>query len=534
VPGMSDSPTALDLVVAAVDQASEAVIVADLLGVITYANGAAARLTGAAADQMQGRHFVNLIRNPDTVGDIERIFTRVASGQNWYGPRTARGPGGSTLNLELAVAPVRNHAGEITHCVAVVRDLTRHGETAGVLAPELETQSVIGASLARLRPGDPIGLLATDIASALLILRDVDFGRIIAFGPGDQAHVVADESRGAALPTQRRVPAARARYLRARAAQGAWVETWAPRREYGRYGRELEAAGIRAVGFAPIRHMGQPVGVMAIGTLSPRGSDALERHLSALSHFGALASGILGPALGARQHEATIRAEIEFLIREHAFAPVFQPIVRLADGEPIAYEALTRFSDGSPPDRRFADAEFIGLGDELQSATMRAALEAAQSLPTGVALSLNVSPRFVLNTKSMLEVLRGSNRPIVLEITEREPIDDYPALRQAIAGLGVTQRWAVDDAGAGYASLRHIIELKPDYVKLDRGLVSGLNVDPVRQGLVAGMLHFAASIDIQIIAEGVETEAERLGLAELGVKYGQGYLFGRPKPAGLD
>jgi EAL domain-containing protein (putative c-di-GMP-specific phosphodiesterase class I) len=92
--------------------------------------------------------------------------------------------------------------------------------------------------------------------------------------------------------------------------------------------------------------------------------------------------------------------------------------------------------------------------------------------------------------------------------------------------------WAVYDAGAGYASLRHIIELRPRYVKLDRGLVTGINADPIRQALVAGMLHFASSIGVEIIAEGVETEAERLTLQELGVALGQGYLFARPAPAG--
>jgi len=119
----------------------------------------------------------------------------------------------------------------------------------------------------------------------------------------------------------------------------------------------------------------------------------------------------------------------------------------------------------------------------------------------------------------------------VLEVTEREPIDDYGAFRKASAALGDRVDWAVDDAGAGYASLRHIIELRPRYVKLDRGLVSGINADPIRQALVAGMLHFSSSMGVELIAEGVETEAERLTLHELGVPLGQGFLFARPAPA---
>jgi EAL domain-containing protein (putative c-di-GMP-specific phosphodiesterase class I) len=206
--------------------------------------------------------------------------------------------------------------------------------------------------------------------------------------------------------------------------------------------------------------------------------------------------------------------------------------VRLATGEPIAYEALTRFGDGSPPERRFADADAIGLGIELELATLRAAVESAAALPAGPFLSVNVSPRLVIGDGALSELLAAAARPMVLEITEREPIDDYAAFREAVAGRDLAVGWAVDDAGAGYASLRHIIELRPDYVKLDRGLVSGINGDPIRQALVAGMLHFAASIGVEIIAEGIETEIERLTIQGLGVELGQGYLFGRPAPSG--
>lgn len=136
----------------------------------------------------------------------------------------------------------------------------------------------------------------------------------------------------------------------------------------------------------------------------------------------------------------------------------------------------------------------------------------------------------MLKHGTLTEVLREATRPIVLELTEREPIDDYTAVREAIAGLDAAVDWAIDDAGAGYASLRHIIELRPRYVKLDRGLVTGINADPIRQALVAGMLHFASSIGVEIIAEGVETEAERLTLQELGVPLGQGFLFAKPAP----
>jgi EAL domain-containing protein (putative c-di-GMP-specific phosphodiesterase class I) len=374
-------------------------------------------------------------------------------------------------------------------------------------------------------------VLGGEVASALLALDGVDFARVIALGSRDQAEVLADTSRGPGLQRQLRIPPARTRHLRLRAAEGPWVEAWVARREYGAYGQELKAAGIRAAGYAPLRHAGRAVGVLAVATLDLRGVQVLERHLTALAHFGALASGFLGPGLAAYQRDADLRVEIERVIAERAFAPVFQPIVRLADGEPVAYEALTRFADGSAPERRFADAYAIGLGRELETATLSSSLDAARALPAGVALSVNVSPSYVIEHGTLVNLVGTITRPMVLELTEREPVEDYTAFREAIAGLDVAIDWAVDDAGAGYASLRHIIELRPRYVKLDRGLVTGINADPIRQALVAGMLYFASSTGVEIIAEGVETEAERLTLHELGVALGQGFLFARPAPA---
>jgi EAL domain-containing protein (putative c-di-GMP-specific phosphodiesterase class I) len=119
-------------------------------------------------------------------------------------------------------------------------------------------------------------------------------------------------------------------------------------------------------------------------------------------------------------------------------------------------------------------------------------------------------------------------------MTEREPIGDYGLLRDAIAGIGGSLRWAVDDAGAGYANLRHILELRPQFVKLDRALVTGITLDPARQALVVGLLHFSEALGATIIAEGIETEAERLALQGLGVTIGQGFLFGLPARIGSD
>src|SRR5207237_606118 len=118
-----------------------------------------------------------------------------------------------------------------------------------------------------------------------------------------------------------------------------------------------------------------------------------------------------------------------------------------------------------------------------------------------------------------------------VEITEHVAIEDYRSFRSAVERLGRGVRIAVDDAGAGFASFRHILELRPDFVKLDIGLVHEIDRDPVRQALVAGIVYFARSSGCQLIAEGIETEGERALLRTLGVPLGQGYLLGRPSLA---
>jgi PAS domain S-box-containing protein len=528
-PANIDDPSSAKLE-SAIDQAAWPIVVADVLGRVTFVNRAAAELIGLPPEAIGGRHFSMLLsRGP--IAHLDEITARVAAGHRWSGPIVSRRPDATRLDLELAVSPIRDGSGAVTGSVSLLRDLRAAQEVAELLGGELVQQATVGAALAGLDATEPIGVVAGEVASALLGLDGVDFARVIALGLHDQAQVLADRSSGDALTRQLHIPAARTRHLRSRAAEGAWVEAWVARREYGTYGQEIKAAGIRAAGYAPLRHAGRAVGALCVATRDARGAHVLERHLTALTHFGALASSLLGPGLDAHQRDADLRADIERTIREQAFIPVFQPVVRLTTGETIAYEALTRFADGSPPEGRFADAATVGLGIELETAALGAALEHARRLPDGLCLSLNVSPRFALDHGSLAKVLGRAGRRLVLELTEREPIDDYAALRASIAQLELVD-WAVDDAGAGYASLRHIIELRPRYVKLDRGLVTGINADPIRQALVTGMLHFASSIGVEIIAEGIETEAERLTLRELGIVLGQGFLFGRPRRAG--
>lgn len=208
-----------------------------------------------------------------------------------------------------------------------------------------------------------------------------------------------------------------------------------------------------------------------------------------------------------------------------------QPIVDLDSGEPVGYEALMRFADGRSPDHWFAEAWQAGLGIELEVLALLSALRALDDLSAGTYLSVNTSPEVVIaaDLAADLDRLGVDGRRIVLELTEHAEIVDYEALIKALKPLrerGV--RIAVDDAGAGFASLRHVLNINPDIIKLDVSLTRGIETDPARTALVSLFASFAARIGATIVAEGIETEIDLNALRSVGIVFGQGYLLGRP------
>jgi EAL domain-containing protein (putative c-di-GMP-specific phosphodiesterase class I) len=210
---------------------------------------------------------------------------------------------------------------------------------------------------------------------------------------------------------------------------------------------------------------------------------------------------------------------------------VFQPIVDLVTDEVAAVEALARFdvSPYRPPDVWFHEAHEHSLGVELELLAITRALAQLPMLPDGVALTINAGPEAVMCSQFVDAFLDIPARDIILELTEHTLVDDYPALIAALYELrrGGT-RLSIDDTGSGYSSLAHILKLAPDFIKLDRDLVSGIDVDPVRRALAASLVTFAADTGAQIVAEGVETKDELEVLRCLGVRYAQGYHLGHP------
>jgi EAL domain-containing protein (putative c-di-GMP-specific phosphodiesterase class I) len=213
---------------------------------------------------------------------------------------------------------------------------------------------------------------------------------------------------------------------------------------------------------------------------------------------------------------------------ERRFTTVFQPVRDLESMSAVGFEALARFHDGGSPADVFAAAHDNGVGVELEIATACAALEAAADLPIDSWLSLNLSPAALLRSDELRAAVDDSGRRVIVELTEHERVEDYPALRAAAQRLGPDVTLAVDDAGAGYASLSHVVALHPALVKLDRAWVDGISSDPVRQALVRGVLGVAEATGSDVVAEGIEREDDLSTVRELGVGLGQGFLLGRP------
>jgi EAL domain-containing protein (putative c-di-GMP-specific phosphodiesterase class I)/CheY-like chemotaxis protein len=226
------------------------------------------------------------------------------------------------------------------------------------------------------------------------------------------------------------------------------------------------------------------------------------------------------------------RARIERVLGEDQILRVVgQPICALDGLETVGVEALARF-DAPPkrgPDKWFAEATQVGMRTKLELLAAARALARLDELPPQAFLSVNVSPATVMSARFRKLVAMVPPDRVVIEITEHAPVDDYDKLKAGLASvreLGV--RLAIDDAGAGFASLRHILRLEPDFIKLDGTLVAGIEHDRSQQALAAGLISFAEKIGATIVAEGIETPEAVAALRELGVGYGQGYHLGRP------
>lgn len=312
----------------------------------------------------------------------------------------------------------------------------------------------------------------------------------------------------------------------------------------------------------PLRRNGEPVGALKVSASRPnvfdnrdvatltRVAEFITTAIAAASDMDRIVRYLLAPsdAAGAEDRDGQfvanvlrpgivvdmeMRRRVERVLAGPAFAMVCQPVIDIRTGDVAGAEALARFhaEPVRPPDVWFAEAQRAGLGVELELAAVEMAMTLIPQLPTHVYLAVNVGPETAtVDRLGELFQAAGADR-IVMELTEHLQVLDYPLLHgalRAVRELGT--RLAIDDAGAGFAGLTHILNLAPDIIKLDRDLTTGIDRDPIRRALAGALVTFAADTGADIVAEGVERAEELETIRKLGIWYAQGFHLGRPGP----
>lgn len=244
-----------------------------------------------------------------------------------------------------------------------------------------------------------------------------------------------------------------------------------------------------------------------------------------------------GPAEdGPQPHGETsqqVQDRVDAVLRDHSLRAVYQPVVDIDQLTVVGYEALSRFTDPAErgPQQWFADGFAAGRGVELEWLAAAKALDALAALPYGQFLAVNMSAASIMHNAEQPFCDPQVCPRIVIELTEHVPVEDYTALHRALATMRAHgTRLAADDVGSGYAGFRHLLRLEPDIIKLDISLVGGIHRSPTQRALAKALIAFAADVDATVIAEGVEHPDELRALRDLGLRWAQGFLLGRPEP----
>jgi diguanylate cyclase (GGDEF)-like protein/PAS domain S-box-containing protein len=258
-----------------------------------------------------------------------------------------------------------------------------------------------------------------------------------------------------------------------------------------------------------------------------------ERDLQVMKVFADLTARQIDKERAADEAYDASRTRIQSLLSNDDLTIVYQPIYDVLQERIVGFEALSRFSaePQRTPDVWYAEAAYVGLGTELEIRAVEKALAGLDALPPDVYVSLNTSPETIISGELERVLMRAPHERIVLEITEHDFIDEYlkvAEILRPLRTLGV--RVAVDDAGAGYASFRHILKLAPDLIKLDMSITRAIDSNSSCRALASALIRFAEETESVIVAEGVETAEELETLVNLGVTHVQGYLLGRPSP----
>jgi EAL domain-containing protein (putative c-di-GMP-specific phosphodiesterase class I) len=240
------------------------------------------------------------------------------------------------------------------------------------------------------------------------------------------------------------------------------------------------------------------------------------------------------------------RCSLQRIIATGSISTVFQPIMDIRTGGLMGYEALSRGEfPFSNPALMLEVAERCGLSYDLDRECKIVALRSIAALPPAIrekTFFINVSPRSITDgravdglTLSAMKAFGIQQDRIVIEVTETASITDYAAFEEQIRHYARQgYRIALDDFGSGHSGLLTLVAATPHFIKLDRGLVAGVDEDAYRQKLITAVAAFAANVGVELVGEGIERTEEMRVLADLGVRYGQGFYIGRAESLGVD
>lgn len=258
-----------------------------------------------------------------------------------------------------------------------------------------------------------------------------------------------------------------------------------------------------------------------------------ERDLAMMRVVAELLAGHVQQDLQQRDAALQIERRLDTVLQHGGLQMMYQPIVDLAAGRVAGFESLARFAADPqrPPDVWFSEAAQVGRAAELESRAIRLALAALAVLPSTLYVAVNASPPMIVQGELARLLQDQPLHRIVLEVTEHQAVESYEAIAAVVQPLQAAGlRLAIDDAGAGYASFRHILNLRPEIVKLDISITRAIDTDRSRRALAAALCGFSRETGCTIVAEGIETAAELATLQHLGIQNAQGFHLGRPMP----
>lgn len=384
-----------DRLAAAMDQTAESIFVTDVHARIVYVNPAFEVSAGIRAEDAIGQRPWAVLHLEPSGPRFRQIARDLRAGRTWTGEWSLRRPEG-VRREEVSISAIRTASGAVNGYVAVARDVTAMRDIQSTLDATMTQRAAVARALSRMDARPTVEATAQEITDAIADLPGVDIALLVAFEGDDESTVIAVTAAnpypvapGAALP------AARAAYLRERAASGPWVEPWVRRPKDGAYGSALTEAGVRAVAYAPLISGQELIGLLAMGTVSPDSALRIEDQVPIAVEFAVTVRSLLAGPLHERRDARRGRTDIAAVLAAGTFRSVYQPVVEMSNTAAIGYEALTRFDDGTPPDRRFADARRCGLGLELEAATLERAVADSMLLPAGPWLALNVTAEMV-------------------------------------------------------------------------------------------------------------------------------------------